>query len=179
MGLDEPGCCCSNLDAYAEGFDETSDPRPPRSCLCWVPVCWVRPGRCERRYGKTVYACFGATLARCLLKATCYRWLRPLAKTERGTNDRRTACIKIIPMFIGIEIGHLIGLLAHLAGASVGFALRNSNAPDEDNAVLSFVLQLVLIYFLHFLPICVQRLNRVEVYIALLDQAKGDDATMP
>ena len=158
--------CCRVGDEFVAHFEATGDPRPPRSCLCCVPVCYLRPGRCERRRGALVYACLGATLARCILKKTCYRWLRPLAKTERGTPERRRALIALLPMTVGIEIGHLAGGLVHLAGVAAAFATGDQSSL----ALTSFVLQLVLIYCIHLVPLCVQRLNRVQAYNALEDR---------
>jgi hypothetical protein len=157
------GCCKCVLQL--EDFEEKRDPRPSRSCLCCVPRCYVQPGNCERRHGRFIYFLCGATMVRWILKHSCYRWLRPLAKTQRGTPDRRRALVQLLPMFIGIEIGHLCGGLVHLAGVVVGQFIATSDRSSD--ATASMVLQLVLIYCVHVVPLCVQRLNRLEAYNAL------------
>jgi len=73
------------------------------------------------------------------------------------------ALIMLVPMTIGIELGHTVGGLVHLAGAVSAFVLSDQTR----DALLSFVVQLVLIYSIHFLPARVQRLNRVGVYTCL------------
>ena len=157
-------CCCScDCVEYTATFDLNGDPRPPYACLCCVPACYLRPSSFERSCGPTFYYCAGANLVRWILKKTCYRSLNPLRKTTRGTAERRAALIMLVPMTIGIELGHTVGGLVHLAGAVSAFVLSDQTR----DALLSFVVQLVLIYSIHFLPARVQRLNRVGVYTCL------------
>lgn len=74
-------------------------------------------------------------------------------------------------MTIGIELGHTIGGLVHLSGVILSFVLGDQSS----DAKLSFILQLVLIYCVHLVPACVQRLNRVGIYVALLKLEESSD----
>lgn len=147
------GCCACDSAAYISTFTTTSDPRPPNSCLCCIPACYLRPSSCERRYLPPVYYLLGAHLLRWVLKTTCYRGLHPLRDTSRGTVERREALIMLLPMTMGIELGHSLGFCLHLGLLLPLYLLGRVTAG-------SLGWQCGLIYVVHVLPICVQRLNR-------------------
>jgi len=167
------GCCvgCNDCTDYVDNFTLNGDPRPAKALLCCIPKFWVRPSRCEIKYGPLFYNFLGAALLRWILKKTCYRKLNTLKITQSGSSERRRALITTIPMTIAIELGHTIGGLVHLAGVIPSFVLGN----QDSDAKLSFILQIVLIYCVHFLAACVQRLNRVGIYEALHKLKESSD----
>jgi hypothetical protein len=75
--------------------------------------------------------------------------------------------ILTVPLTTKYETGHWLGGLLHLCIA-VGFLMRLILEDTTDTTINVYVaIQLVVIYALHIMPICVQRLNRARLYNAI------------
>lgn len=96
----------------------------------------------------------------------------------RGTPERQRALIATIPVTIGYEITHVKIALIHFCAAlamSLPNIIRDDGGDDLMQMLLGtplLVLNVVLIYSIHILPVLVQRLNRAELYNAIAENQR-------
>ena len=153
-------------EQYVQHFDLSSfDPRPPGlyrgllMSLC-IPAAWFIPSEQGRQSGGSCYKYTGAPWLRVVLKRfSCYP--RPIHGTQRHTVERERALILTVPLTIKYELGHVWGGLIHTIVATTFLVLTASYAV--------WASQYLLIYVLHVLPCCVQRMNRAQLYAAIED----------
>jgi hypothetical protein len=164
-------------DDYVEQFFdlETASPVPAQPnafhCNCGCARAYFRPRKFERRSGPNgalLWRILGASLLLSLLKkCSCYP--RTIHGTTRGTPERERAMILAVALTVKYESGHLYGLLAHFVAAAVLFIVQLTGDP-LDPTWLPFAIfggQLAIMWFVHLLPVLVQRLNRGRLYFAI------------
>jgi len=118
----------------------------------------------------------GAFLLRTFLKTfQCYP--KTIRGTARDSPARQRALIATIPVTIGYEVTHTKIALIHFIAA---LAMSMPNMGQEGDAVKRMlgvpllVLNLVIIYAIHVLPVLVQRGNRAWLYNAIaVNQENG------
>jgi hypothetical protein len=178
------GCCGGFLelqltpaeqDEYVETFAVYGRSLTPRGATAPLPCCccgsWFSPAGWERRKnGALLYRLLGAGLLIRLLK-TCSCYPRPLEGTQRGSVSRERALILTVPLTIQYEAGHLFGGLLHLAAVSAVFAASAASGGGRIEALQGWMLgaQLVVIWFIHIMPVLAQRLNRGRLLWAIED----------
>lgn len=109
----------------------------------------------------------GAGWLRALLKKmACYP--RPIHGTQRHTAERERALILTVPFTIKYEVGHVWGGFVHSTVAIVMLLLAIFGGGTAAT-LIPWLCQFPVIYFVHFLPCCVQRLNRAQLYTAIED----------
>lgn len=173
------GSCCDCIasplttdevrDEYVRNFNLTGDPRPPGY---WsLPKCLFVP----RGGGTSCYHYTGASVLRRQLKrCSCYP--RPIEGTQRNTQERERALILTIPLTIHYEFGYLWGGVLHFILATTFLLLAIITGGNLVNYIV-WGAQYILIYLLHVMPCFVQRLNRTELYTALREYYKSQEAT--
>ena len=171
-------------ERYINDFTLEGDPRPKDTNerpLFAYPAAWLRPCSCERgACGRELFRFFGAFALRAFLKRfQCYP--QTIRGTVRGTPERQRALIATIPVTIGYEITHVKIALIHFC-AALAMSLPNTirdDASDGGDDLMQMllgtpllVLNVVLIYSIHILPVLVQRLNRAELYNAIAENQR-------
>ena len=171
-------------ERYINDFTLEGDPRPKDTNerpLFAYPAAWLRPCSCERgACGRELFRFFGAFALRAFLKRfQCYP--KTIRGTVRGSPDRQRALIATIPVTIGYEITHVKITLIHFC-AALAMSLPNiirDDASDGGDDLMQMllgtpllVLNVVLIYSIHILPVLVQRLNRAELYNAIAENQR-------
>jgi hypothetical protein len=158
-------------DAYVDGFQLHGKKSFNNSCCGFAA--WWRPAGWERRErGAVLFRLLGAgLLIRLLKECSCYP--RTIAGTERGSAERERALILAVPLTVKYESGHLVGGAVHLCIAvSVFAAVVLSSGLEEDQLMIQGSVlggQLVIIWFVHVLPVLCQRLNRGRLFWAIAD----------
>ena len=191
---------------YIQNFTLNGDPRPKNvfsdgrvsEAPFWslYPSCLLRPSTCERGvFGRTLYKVLGAYHLRKFLKTfPCYP--KTICGTVPESSERQRALMATIPVTIGYEVAHVFGGCIHFTAVLLAFLLSNFGAQQEKKAPASdsqgrssrslwdsgsdfiLVLNLVIVYFFHVLPVLVQRLNRAELYNAIAhNEEKGITVT--
>jgi len=163
MCVDAPRMSDEEKEQYVQNFDLSTsfDPRLPglyRSLL--LPASWFIPSEQERHSGGSCYKYTGAAWLRVALKAfPCYP--RTIHGTHRHTVERERALILTVPLTIKYELGHVWGGIMHTIIATV-FIVLTAN-------YIVWGINYLLIYVVHVLPCCVQRMNRAQLYTAIED----------
>jgi hypothetical protein len=163
-------------ERYINDFTLEGDPRPKDTNerpLFAYPAAWLRPCSCERgACGRELFRFFGAFALRAFLKRfQCYP--PTIRGTVRGTPERQRALIATIP----VTIGRLINFCAALAMSLPNIIRDNASDGGDDLMQMLLgmpllVLNVVLIYSIHILPVLVQRLNRAELYNAIVENQR-------
>lgn len=162
---------------YVDKFQLTRDydPRPPGCGYRTWPAVWFVPSKWEQRNaGQNCYRYVGAFWLRRQLKkenSCCSCYPRPLQGTNRNTLERERALILTVALTIKYELGHLWGGILHFSTVTILLLLALLGV-GNDYAIDFYIIpvaQYILIYFLHILPCCVQRLNRAQLYSAIAE----------
>ena len=149
-------------DQYVQSFAlSIFDPRPPgvyQKLL--LPAAYFIPSKSERQSRGSCYKYTGAPWLRVVLKLfPCYP--RTIQGTQRDTVERERALILTVPLTIKYEVGHVWGGLVHTIIATIFLVLSAGYVVWGCNYII--------IYFVHVLPCCVQRMNRSQLYAAIED----------